>query len=62
MDEIRAKGQEATGIVCDVSEDGQVKRLGRMDEISDAVLWLCSSGSTYVIGQPIAVDGGHTIQ
>ena len=39
-----------------------IKRLGRMDEIADAVLWLCSSGSTYVIGQPIAVDGGHTIQ
>lgn len=39
-----------------------IKRMGRPEEIADAVLWLCSSGSTYVIGQPIAVDGGFTIQ
>lgn len=39
-----------------------IKRMGRPEEIADAVLWLCSSGSTYVIGQPIAVDGGYTIQ
>ena len=39
-----------------------IRRMGRPEEIADAVLWLCSSGSTYVIGQPIAVDGGYTIQ
>jgi NAD(P)-dependent dehydrogenase (short-subunit alcohol dehydrogenase family) len=35
-------------------------RLGRADEIADAVLWLCSPGSTFVIGQALAVDGGFT--
>lgn len=30
------------------------------EEIADAVLWLCSSGSTMVIGQALAVDGGIT--
>jgi NAD(P)-dependent dehydrogenase (short-subunit alcohol dehydrogenase family) len=39
-----------------------IKRMGRSEEIADAVLWLCSSGSTYVIGQAIAVDGGYTTQ
>lgn len=38
-----------------------IGRLGRDDEIADAVLWLCSPASSYVIGQPIAVDGGYTI-
>lgn len=38
-----------------------IGRLGRAEEIADVVLWLCSSASTYVIGQSIAVDGGYTI-
>ena len=29
---------------------------------AEVVLWLCSSASTLVIGQGIAVDGGYTIQ
>jgi NAD(P)-dependent dehydrogenase (short-subunit alcohol dehydrogenase family) len=51
----------------DLSEEAAVKlapinRLGRAAEIADAVLWLCSPMSTYVIGQSIAVDGGYTVQ
>ncbi len=38
-----------------------IGRLGTADEIADTVLWLCSSASTYVIGQSISVDGGYTI-
>ena len=38
-----------------------IGRLGTEKEIADVVLWLCSSMSTYVIGQSIAVDGGYTI-
>jgi len=30
------------------------------EEIADAVLWLCSSGATMVIGQALAIDGGIT--
>lgn len=37
-----------------------INRLGTAKEIADVVLWLCSSMSTYVIGQAIAVDGGYT--
>ncbi len=36
-------------------------RLGTPEEIADAVLWLCSPFSSYVVGQAIAVDGGYTI-
>lgn len=39
-----------------------IKRLGKAEEIADVVLWLCSSKSTYVIGQAISVDGGYTVQ
>lgn len=46
----------------DLLRDLPMKRLGRGEEIADAVLWLCSSGSTFVTGQALAVDGGFTVQ
>ena len=36
-------------------------RQGRPEEIADAVLWLCSSAASYVIGQSISVDGGYVM-
>lgn len=44
----------------DLLRDLPMKRLGRGEEIADAVLWLCSSGSSFVTGQALAVDGGFT--
>jgi len=51
----------------DLSEEECIKlmpigRLGREDEMADAVLWLSSQASSFVVGQAIAVDGGFTIQ
>jgi NAD(P)-dependent dehydrogenase (short-subunit alcohol dehydrogenase family) len=37
-------------------------RMGRPEEIADAVLWLCSSASSYVTGQSISVDGGYVMR
>jgi NAD(P)-dependent dehydrogenase (short-subunit alcohol dehydrogenase family) len=36
------------------------KRMGRPDEIASAVLWLCSSEASFVIGHALVVDGGYT--
>ncbi|HET7583482.1 MAG TPA: 3-hydroxybutyrate dehydrogenase [Gemmatimonadaceae bacterium] len=35
-------------------------RLGRPEEIADAVVWLCSDAASFVTGQAIPVDGGYT--
>ncbi len=37
-------------------------RVGRPEEIANAVLWLCSSAASYVTGQSISVDGGFVMR
>ena len=37
-------------------------RLGKPEEIADAVLWLCSPQATYMNGHGLIVDGGITIK
>lgn len=39
-----------------------MKRLGKAEEIASVVLFLCSEGAGFIIGQGISVDGGYTIQ
>ena len=36
-------------------------RLGKSEEIADAVLWLCSPQASFVHGHALLVDGGFTI-
>lgn len=56
------------GLLADAAVRGQleamhaVKRLGRADEIADAVLWLSSDGASFVTGHPLLVDGGYVAQ
>jgi NAD(P)-dependent dehydrogenase (short-subunit alcohol dehydrogenase family) len=38
-----------------------IKRLGKASEVAEVVLWLFSPASSFVIGQPISVDGGMSI-
>ena len=38
-----------------------VKRFGAPEEIAEAVLYLCSTASSYVVGAEIVIDGGMTL-
>jgi NAD(P)-dependent dehydrogenase (short-subunit alcohol dehydrogenase family) len=39
-----------------------IARLGRPEEIAEAVVWLCSDAASFVVGQALAVDGGAVMR
>jgi NAD(P)-dependent dehydrogenase (short-subunit alcohol dehydrogenase family) len=45
----------------ELMKDVPIGRLGRAEEIADAVLWPCSPAASFVIGHALAVDGGFTV-
>jgi NAD(P)-dependent dehydrogenase (short-subunit alcohol dehydrogenase family) len=42
-----------------VIRDIPIGRMGRPEEIASAVLWLCSEGAGFMVGQTLAPDGGY---
>ncbi|HIN04720.1 MAG TPA: 3-oxoacyl-[acyl-carrier-protein] reductase [Dehalococcoidia bacterium] len=61
-----APGFITTGMVEELSEDTQKQildkipmgRFGSAEEVSQAVLFLCGDGASYITGQVITIDGG----
>jgi len=58
-DRMKAAGQ--TDALNAMLKQVPIGRLGRPDEIADAVLWLCSSAASLVVGHTLVVDGGYTV-
>lgn len=46
--------------MAEIMRDQSIGRLGRVEEVAAAVLWLCSPGASFVIGVGLPVDGGFT--
>lgn len=39
-----------------------IGRMGHPEEIADAIFWLCSEESSFVVGAALSIDGGWTAQ
>jgi NAD(P)-dependent dehydrogenase (short-subunit alcohol dehydrogenase family) len=50
------------GIVNDYLEQMPISRLGTVDDIANGIRYLCGPESSWVTGQCLAIDGGHTLR
>ena len=39
-----------------------VGRIGKPEEVAEAVVWLCSDAASFVTGHTMTVDGGYVVQ
>lgn len=54
---MEAKGAEVLGPIALIP----MGRIGKSEEVADAVLWLCSDASSYVTGHSLVIDGGYLV-
>ncbi|MBN8525094.1 MAG: SDR family oxidoreductase, partial [Planctomycetes bacterium] len=57
LDRAFGPGDEAKGMVAGMVPSG---RVGTVDDVAAAVVFLCSPAAAYITGQDLAVDGGFT--
>ena len=55
---VERQAADDPGLVDRLTEEQKIGRLGKPEEIAEAVVWLCSDAASFVTGHPMNVDGG----
>jgi len=55
---VERQAADDPGLVERLTEEQKIGRLGRPEEVAEAVVWLCSDAASFVTGHPMNVDGG----
>ena len=50
---------ETPGLEHEMIAQHPVGRLGQMEEVSNAAMWLCSDEASFITGTTLTIDGGH---
>ena len=61
FDEERIGADLRNELLDSVSKQSATGRMGRAEEIAEAVVFLASSKSSYMMGSEVVIDGGYTI-
>ena len=59
---LRAQPELADRIIDAIKAREPVGRMGKPEEIAEAVVWLCSDAASFVTGTAMSVDGGFVTQ
>lgn len=54
--------EDSADLIEQMSAATPAGRTGYPEEIAQAVVWLCSEDSSFVVGHPLTIDGGLTVQ
>ncbi len=54
----KANGKTQQEIIDGWASDSALKRLGKPEEVANAIVWLASERASYITGQTLLVDGG----
>lgn len=49
-------------ILAQIPKMHPIGRIGKPEEVAEAVVWLCSDAASFVTGHNMMIDGGYTVQ
>jgi len=53
---------QTPGLEASLIAEHPMGRLGQLDEVTNAVMWLCSDEASFITGTTLTIDGGHLVR